>query len=50
MARKPLSEKSVAENVIKWGTGGINIDESGTQMLASEFFDEDDEKLDSLSD
>ena len=28
MARKPLSEKSVAENVIKWGTGGINIDES----------------------
>jgi hypothetical protein len=28
MARKPLSEKSVAENVLKWGTGGINIDES----------------------
>ena len=28
MARKPLSEKSIAENVIKWGTGGINIDES----------------------
>jgi hypothetical protein len=28
MARKPLSEKSVAENVIKWGTGGINIDAS----------------------
>ena len=27
MARKPLSEKSIAENVIKWGTGGINIDE-----------------------
>jgi site-specific DNA-methyltransferase (adenine-specific) len=26
MARKPLSEKSVAENVLKWGTGGINID------------------------
>ena len=26
VARKPLSEKSVAENVIKWGTGGINID------------------------
>ena len=26
MARKPLSEKSIAENVIKWGTGGINID------------------------
>jgi site-specific DNA-methyltransferase (adenine-specific) len=26
MARKPLSEKTVAENVLKWGTGGINID------------------------
>ena len=28
MARKPLSEKTVAENVLKHGTGGINIDES----------------------
>lgn len=28
MARKPLSEKSVAENCLKWGTGGLNIDES----------------------
>jgi DNA modification methylase len=27
VARKPLSEKSVAENVLKWGVGGINIDE-----------------------
>lgn len=27
MARKPASEKSIAENVLKWGTGGINIDE-----------------------
>lgn len=27
MARKPLSEKTVAENVLKYGTGGINIDE-----------------------
>ena len=26
MCRKPLSEKTVAENVLKWGTGGINID------------------------
>jgi len=26
LARKPLSEKNVAENVLKWGTGGINID------------------------
>lgn len=35
VARKPLSEKSVAENVLKWGTGGINIDGSrvGTEVL-----------------
>lgn len=28
LARKPLSEKTVAANVLKWGTGGLNIDES----------------------
>ena len=28
LARKPLQEKTVAENVLKYGTGGINIDES----------------------
>jgi site-specific DNA-methyltransferase (adenine-specific) len=28
MARKPLSEKTVAENVLRWGTGGLNIDDS----------------------
>ena len=27
MARKPLSEKSIADNVLKHGTGGINIDD-----------------------
>lgn len=26
LARKPLNEKTVADNVIKYGTGGINID------------------------
>jgi len=26
MARKPLSEKTVAENIKRWGTGAINID------------------------
>lgn len=26
VARKPLGEKTVAENVLKWGTGGINVD------------------------
>jgi DNA modification methylase len=28
LARKPLSEKTVAQNVLKWGTGAINIDKS----------------------
>jgi len=32
VARKPLSEKTVAENVLKWGTGGINIDGSRVKM------------------
>ena len=27
LCRKPLSEKTVASNCLKWGTGGINIDE-----------------------
>ena len=26
LARKPLSENTVTENVLKWGTGGLNID------------------------
>lgn len=26
VARKPLSEKSIARNVLQWGTGAINID------------------------
>src|SRR5690606_1421659 len=37
VARKPLSEGTVAENVLKWGTGGINIDECriGTQNITT---------------
>jgi len=26
VARKPLSEKTVAANVLRWGTGGLNVD------------------------
>jgi site-specific DNA-methyltransferase (adenine-specific) len=36
LARKPLSEKTVAENVLKWGTGGINIDECRVETSDSE--------------
>jgi DNA modification methylase len=28
LARKPLSESTVAANVLRWGVGGLNIDES----------------------
>ena len=28
LARKPISEKTIAANVLKWGTGAINIDKS----------------------
>lgn len=27
LARKPISESTVAANIVKWGTGGINVDE-----------------------
>lgn len=26
LARKPISEANIAQNVLKWGTGGINVD------------------------
>ncbi len=37
VARKPLSEKTVAENVLKWGTGGINIDGSRVEAEPRSF-------------
>lgn len=27
IARKPISEKTIVDNILKWGTGGINIDD-----------------------
>jgi len=37
LARKPLSEKTVALNVLKWGVGGLNIDgcRVGTEVLSA---------------
>lgn len=32
LARKPISEKNIALNVLKWGTGGINIDDSRIEL------------------
>lgn len=34
LARKPISERTVAANVLKWGTGAINVD--GTRTPAPE--------------
>jgi site-specific DNA-methyltransferase (adenine-specific) len=38
LARKPLSEKTVAANVLKWGTGAINVDgcRVGTETLPAQ--------------
>jgi site-specific DNA-methyltransferase (adenine-specific) len=36
MARKPLSEKTIIENVLKWGTGAINIDKSRVEFEKTE--------------
>jgi DNA modification methylase len=36
LARKPLSEKTVAENMLKWGVGGLNIDESRIDLQDGE--------------
>lgn len=45
LVRKPCSEKTVAANVIKHGTGGINIDASRIKLAANE----DVEKLNARS-
>ena len=39
LARKPLSEKTIAQNVLKHGTGGINIDgcRVGSETRVNEF-------------
>jgi site-specific DNA-methyltransferase (adenine-specific) len=45
VARKPLSEKSVAENVLRWGTGGINVDgcRIGNETIKSNgYYNQDD--------
>jgi site-specific DNA-methyltransferase (adenine-specific) len=40
VARKPLSEKSIAKNVLKWNTGGINIDDCrvGEELITTNGF------------
>ena len=37
VARKPLSEKTVAENCLKWGVGGIDIDGSRVGVTKEDF-------------
>jgi len=33
VARKPLSEKTVAANILRWGTGALNIDKSRIETI-----------------
>ena len=45
MARKPISEKTIAANVLKWGTGAINID--GCRVSTDETISTHSKKCDS---
>ena len=38
LARKPISEKTIAKNVLKWGTGGLNI---GVSRIPYENYDDE---------
>jgi DNA modification methylase len=37
LARKPLSEKTVAGNVLKWGTGALNVDGCRIEAQAGDY-------------
>jgi site-specific DNA-methyltransferase (adenine-specific) len=43
LARKPIEQKTLASNVLKWGTGGINI--SGCRVATSEKLQSSSSKL-----
>ena len=36
VARKPLSEKTIVDNVLKWNTGGINIDDCRVEYIKND--------------
>jgi site-specific DNA-methyltransferase (adenine-specific) len=46
LARKPLSEKTIAKNVLKWGTGGLNIDKCRVEHNEDLSVKRDGHKLD----
>lgn len=39
LARKPLNEKTVVDNIIEWGTGGINVDGSRVRRQENDRFE-----------
>ena len=45
LARKPLSEKTIAENCLKWGVGGLNIDGCRVGTKAKSFIDNRTDKV-----
>jgi len=50
LARKPLSEKTIVDNVIKWGTGGLNIDgcRIGSDVIKSQMGTKNKDNKDSI--
>ena len=36
LARKPLNEKTIVDNVLKWNTGGLNIDSSRINIVGKD--------------
>lgn len=45
LCRKPLSEKTIAENVLRWGTGAISIDKCRINTYAKSFKDNREDKI-----
>jgi site-specific DNA-methyltransferase (adenine-specific) len=45
MGRKPISEGTLAANILKWGTGGLNIDKCRVETFAKSFADSRADKI-----
>jgi site-specific DNA-methyltransferase (adenine-specific) len=44
VARKPIEQNTIAENVLKWGTGGLNIDECRVGFESGEYISPRDKR------
>ena len=48
LVRKPISEKNIAANVLKWGAGGLNIKNTRVSLYSHELYDMMEEYQDAL--